>query len=158
MGMDEFTGAPALNADLAVTKTDTPDPVVEGSDIVYTVTVTNNGPGDATTVTLVDSLDALVSFVSATPSQGTCNENAGTVTCDLLNVGNGATVTTTITVATPDVAEPTMVSNTANVSAPTPDVITLYAKAGAFAWQSDLDVLVISGGTGRLSSSGNVMS
>ncbi|MGB5688708.1 MAG: DUF11 domain-containing protein, partial [Woeseiaceae bacterium] len=117
MGMDEFTGAPALNADLAVTKTDTPDPVVEGSDIVYTVTVTNNGPGDATTVTLVDSLDALVSFVSATPSQGTCNENAGTVTCDLLNVGNGATVTTTITVATPDVAEPTMVSNTANVSA-----------------------------------------
>jgi hypothetical protein len=31
-----------------------------------------------------------------------------------------------------------------------PDVITLYARLGAFSWKSDLDVRVISGGTGSI--------
>ena len=31
-----------------------------------------------------------------------------------------------------------------------PDVITLYARLGAFSWKSDLDVRVISGGTGSV--------
>src|SRR5262249_225295 len=31
-------------ADLAITKADSPDPVITGSDLTYTLTVTNNGP------------------------------------------------------------------------------------------------------------------
>ncbi|MBA2592590.1 MAG: DUF11 domain-containing protein, partial [Gammaproteobacteria bacterium] len=40
--------------------------------MTYTVPVTNNGPSNATGVTMTDTLPAGVSFVSATPSQGSC--------------------------------------------------------------------------------------
>ena len=116
MGMDEFTGTVVQNADLAVTKTDDPDPVTEGGNLTYTVTVTNNGPGAATNVTLTDTYDSLTAFVSATATQGTCADNTGTVTCDLGSLANGATATVTIVVTTPDVMEPQEVTNVANVS------------------------------------------
>lgn len=70
-------------ADLAVTKTANPDPVEVNSLLTYTVTVTNNGPDDAVMARMVDILDPTVIFVSATPSQGVCNEAALVVTCDL---------------------------------------------------------------------------
>src|SRR6185436_4404628 len=71
-------GAP--NADLAISKTDSPDPVGIGSNLTYTVTVTNRGPESATSVTLTDLLPASVNFVSA--SSG-CGNLLGVVTCDL---------------------------------------------------------------------------
>ena len=39
-------------ADLAVTKADSPDPVTAGTNLTYTVTVTNNGPDAAATVSM----------------------------------------------------------------------------------------------------------
>ena len=123
MGMDEFTGAAVQNADLAVTKTDDPDPVVEGGDVTYTVTVTNNGPGAASNVTLIDTIDELVSFVSATPTQGTCSANMGTISCSLGSLANSATATITIIVTTPDVAEPLQITNQASVSGAEPDPV-----------------------------------
>ena len=44
---------PASSADLAVTITDSPDPVPVGSPVTYSVTVTNNGPVAATGVSVV---------------------------------------------------------------------------------------------------------
>ena len=116
IGMDEYTGAVSQNADLAVAKVDDPDPVVEGNNVTYTVTVTNNGPGPATNVTLTDTYDGLTAFVSATTTQGTCADDAGIVTCDLGNLANGATATVTIIVTTPDVMEPQEITNVASVS------------------------------------------
>ena len=124
MGMDEFTGAVVQNADLSVTKTDSPDPVIEGENITYTIVVTNNGPGDANSVTLVDPLDQLVTFVSATPTQGTCGENMGTVTCDLGSIANSATATVTLVVTAPAQAGQQDISNTASVSGAEPDPVT----------------------------------
>ncbi len=69
------------NSDLSVTKTDSPDPVTVGNNLTYTVTITNNGPGGATGVVLTDTLPVGVTFVSATPSQGSCGEASGVVTC-----------------------------------------------------------------------------
>ena len=121
IGADEFTGQPAQNADLSVTKTDTPDPVTGGGNVTYTVTVTNNGPGGATNVALLDTLDSLVSFVSVNQTQGTCTPTSGLVSCNLGSIANGGTATVTIVVTTPDVAVATPITNQAVVSAAEPD-------------------------------------
>ncbi len=98
------------NADLSVTKTDSPDPVTVGSNLTYTVTITNNGPDGATGVTLTDTLPAGVTFVSATPSQGSCG---GSVTCNMGTINNGASATVTI-VVTPNT--PGSITNIATVA------------------------------------------
>ncbi len=66
-------------ADLALTKSDSPDPVALGQPLHYTLAVNNAGPSTATAVQLTDTLPPGVAFDSATPSQGTCSETSGTV-------------------------------------------------------------------------------
>ena len=92
------TTAEAATADLAVTTTDSPDPVVEGAELTYTVTISNLGPESASGVTLTDELSSQVQFVSASASQGSCDIKGKTVTCELgmLAVGD-ATVTIKVT-------------------------------------------------------------
>jgi uncharacterized repeat protein (TIGR01451 family) len=114
-------------ADLSVTKTDSPDPVTVGKPLTYTVTVTNNGPNDATAVTMSDTLPSGVTFVSATPSQGSCS-GTSTISCSLGTLAKGASTAVTL-VVTPTVAG--TLSNTARVSAtesdPDPDNNTATA-------------------------------
>lgn len=81
--------AHAATADLAVAKSDSPDPVKNGQTLTYTIAVTNLGPGTASGVTVTDTLDSHVDFVSATASQGTCSQNGKKVTCDLGNLAAG---------------------------------------------------------------------
>jgi len=88
-------GTAAAN-DLALTKTGPPSASV-GSNITYSLTVTNNGPGVATGVTLIDPLPPNVTFVSATPTAGTCGGTA-TVTCNLGSLANGAGATVALVV------------------------------------------------------------
>ncbi len=107
-----------ISADLAITKSDSPDPVTPGSNLTYTLTVTNNGPNDAPAVTVTDTLPAGVTLVSATPSAGTCTGLA----CDLGNLANGASATIIITVTVdPAVACGTMLTNTASVGSSVSD-------------------------------------
>lgn len=94
---DPTNVTPAI--DLVVTKADAPDPVTVGENLTYTITVTNSGPNTATGVTVSDTLPSGVTFVSATPSQGTCNPPAGgIVTCNLGSLSNGASATVAIVV------------------------------------------------------------
>jgi uncharacterized repeat protein (TIGR01451 family) len=88
----------AAPADLSITKTDSPDPVVVGNNVTYTIRVTNNGPNDATGVTLTDSLPSTSStdFVSVSTTAGTCQHTGNTVTCDLGSITNGASQTVTV--------------------------------------------------------------
>jgi uncharacterized repeat protein (TIGR01451 family) len=104
-------------ADLAITMSDSPDPATVGSNLTYTLTVTNNGPNPATGVTVTDALPAGVTFGSATPSQGSCSGTT-TVTCSLGDLANGASATITIVVQ--PTAEGTL-SNPASVTADQPD-------------------------------------
>jgi len=82
--------------DLSVTQTDTPDPVNVVSPLSYTLTVDNNGPDDATGVTVTDTLPAGVTFQSASATQGSCSEAAGIVTCTLGDMISSATATINI--------------------------------------------------------------
>jgi len=88
--------AAASGADLAVTQTDSPDPVTVGNNLTYTVTVINNGLWPATGVTLTETLPANVTFVLI-PDY--CTEEDGIVTCTLGKLASSASTTVTIVVA-----------------------------------------------------------
>jgi uncharacterized repeat protein (TIGR01451 family) len=85
--------------DLAVTKVGSPNPVEVGNNITWTIVVTNNGPDTATGVTISDPMPAGNTFVSATPSQGSCTGGA-ILQCSLGTIAAGASVTITL-VTTP---------------------------------------------------------
>lgn len=91
------TVAPVTSvADLAVTVSDAPDPVFAGSELVYTVTVTNRGPLPATGVSLANDLPLGLGFVSATASQGNVNVVGPHVTATLGNIASGGAATLTL--------------------------------------------------------------
>jgi uncharacterized repeat protein (TIGR01451 family) len=87
-----------------LTKTDDTggDEVPVGDTFNYIITVTNNGPGSASNVSLDDPLPANVDFVSVSPSQGACAAIGDVLGCDLgdLDVGETATVTVTVLAVT----------------------------------------------------------
>jgi len=122
------TPTPVASADLAVVKTaSTPNPVV-GTNVTFTIVVSNNGPSDAAAVVVNDALPSGYTFVSANPSTGTYNGTAWTV--GTLANGASATLTVTATVlatgnyantatATSSTGDPTPGNNT-STSTPTP--------------------------------------
>ena len=61
------------SADLALTKTATPSPVIAGTNLTYDLSVTNNGPSTAKNVVIKDVLPAGVTIVSVSAPGGTCN-------------------------------------------------------------------------------------
>gem|GEM_PF-267297 len=101
-------------ADLEIVKTDSPDPVEVGETLAYHLDVRNFGPSGASSVTVTDMLPPSASFVSATASQGTCMQAAGTVTCDLGYMPDGAVATVTIHVTPTTTGS---IINTASVDA-----------------------------------------
>lgn len=70
-------------------------------------------------MTAVDQLPSSVTFVSATPSQGSCGESSGAVTCILGTIGSGTTATIDI-VVNPTVAG--TIVNTASVTTSSADL------------------------------------
>jgi uncharacterized repeat protein (TIGR01451 family) len=86
------------STDLSMNKTDTADPVTVGDTFGYVLTVKNEGANDAADVVAADTLPSQVTYVSATPSAGTCHKAGSTVTCDLGQVNAAATASVTITV------------------------------------------------------------
>ncbi|MCB1627479.1 MAG: DUF11 domain-containing protein, partial [Xanthomonadales bacterium] len=68
-------------ADLSVTLAATPDPVTAGLTLVYTATVSNDGPANGDVVVVSLTLPAGASFVSGTVSGGGSCAGAGPVLC-----------------------------------------------------------------------------
>jgi uncharacterized repeat protein (TIGR01451 family) len=114
----EETTVNPIAADLAVDKSDAVDPVTEGDDVTYVVNVSNSGPETAENVVLTDDLPDGVNYVSAMPSQGTCSEAGGVVTCDLGDIASGGSANVTIVVNAPTAGT---LSNTASVTSDTED-------------------------------------
>ncbi len=90
----------ANNADLAVTKTVSAPQVNIGTDVTFTVSVTNNGPAAATNVVLTDVLPAGLTYVTHATAQGTYNPNTGAWTIGTLNANATATLSIAATVVT----------------------------------------------------------
>jgi uncharacterized repeat protein (TIGR01451 family) len=113
------------NADLGITKSDSPDPVGQGQLITYLLTVVNNGPEVATGVTASDTLPAGVSYVSASPSTGTCSGTT-TVTCAIGTLAVNATATVSIVVQATTTGT---ISNTATVTGTKTDPVSANNSA-----------------------------
>lgn len=115
------------NANLAISKTDNPDPVLAGNTLTYGITIANGGPSTAIDVKLEDALPNEVSFVTYTVSNGsgTCVALQGstTVQCDLNDLDPGQFVTVFIEVLVNSaVPHGTTISDTATASSSTPDL------------------------------------
>jgi uncharacterized repeat protein (TIGR01451 family) len=113
---------PGCDADVRVTKTG-PSTVTVGSNLPYTITVSNAGPVAAQFVTLTDAIPPGTTFVSFTQNTGpafTCTTpsvgGTGSVDCSIaaLDVGDSATFTLIVHV-TADASG--TITNTATVSA-----------------------------------------
>jgi uncharacterized repeat protein (TIGR01451 family) len=109
------------SADLQVFLAESQDPVTVGSNLIYTVTITNNGPAEATLVRLTNNLPVSCTFVSATPSGGTCANAGQIVNCNLPNLLPNATATVLVT-ARPNTGAIT-ISNRVNVASAIIDTI-----------------------------------
>ena len=77
-------------SDIIISKADSPDPVVAGTDLTYTLDVANLGPTRAFNVVSSDLLPGDVSFVSSLDGDWSCAHAAGTVSCQW-GGGNPAT-------------------------------------------------------------------
>jgi uncharacterized repeat protein (TIGR01451 family)/uncharacterized delta-60 repeat protein len=88
----------ASSADLGVTLSGSPNPVLDGANVTYTMVVTNNGPSTATGVTAINSLP--VGFMLVTNqtvlTQGAITNANGTITWNVGTMTNGASATLTI--------------------------------------------------------------
>ena len=115
-GGNDGAAAPGLPTDLAMHKTTSSQTVGDGGTVTYTLTVSDNGPGNSSGYTISDTLPAGLSNPTTT-STG-CSITAGVLTCvsaNPLNAGaTSAPVTVTGTVANPFVAP---ITNTATVTA-----------------------------------------
>ena len=101
---------------LTVSKTANATSVPAGSPITYTVTVGNNGPSAAGTVTLTDVLPAGLTLRSVTPSRGSCTG----ATCTLGDLPAGATAQVVVVVDTDASAAGKRLANSVEVTAATP--------------------------------------
>jgi len=125
------TATVVVEADVAVVKNG-PTSIEAGTDITYDVTVTNNGPSDASTVSLTDAVPANTTFVSATQNTGPLFNCAplppaggtGTITCTLGVFPAGSTATFTFVMhVSPSTPDGTNIVNTADVSTTTTDPV-----------------------------------
>jgi uncharacterized repeat protein (TIGR01451 family) len=91
-------GGQCPGADLALGLKTTPDRGTIGSNLTYTISVTNNGPDTAKSVAVNQNLPASVIFVSASSSQGSVTHSGSTVSCNLGNLAVGASGTVTVVV------------------------------------------------------------
>lgn len=93
-----------VRPNLILNQSDSPDPVIPGQTITYTITLENTGTEAAVALTLYDTyVDATIGLVSDTISSGSClNSGASPLTCNVLSLPVGNTVTLTLDLVVED--------------------------------------------------------
>jgi uncharacterized repeat protein (TIGR01451 family) len=119
-----ITGTSQIQADLSLSKTVSSASVLTGRNVTYTITVTNNGPAEATDIVITDNLSSGLTFVSCnTTGGGVCGGSGNNRTATFASIPLHASVTVTITATVnPSAAVFGTLSNTASVGASTSDL------------------------------------
>lgn len=116
--------SPSVSADLAVTNGASPSTVPAGTNVTYTIQVTNNGPNAAQATSLGDVLPSTESFVSCGTAVGTCAATGNSVQASLGTMNRGATATITVVATVGNgVAPGTLIDDTATASSVTDDTV-----------------------------------
>jgi len=120
---DDDTGSteastPVPFADLSISKTDNPDPVLAGANLIYTLTVDNGGPADAESVVVTDTLPDGVTLLS---TSGCAEDPNGAPTCSLGTIAAGANKVYTLTVSVDAPLASLNITNDASVTSDTTD-------------------------------------
>jgi uncharacterized repeat protein (TIGR01451 family) len=114
----------ARDADLSVTKSDTPDPVMAGQILQWTLAVHNNGPNVASHVRLEDFIPDGINYQQAFPPAGwTCNYESSTrlLACTTTQMLANATAVIAVNAAVPPDYDAAEIVNTVTVGSDTPD-------------------------------------
>jgi uncharacterized repeat protein (TIGR01451 family) len=119
---------PCVSVDLQVSKTVDNATPAEGQQVIFTVTVTNNGPDPATTILIADTLPAGLSLSGSSASQGSYDgtnwavgslaptANATLTITAQVDVGtSGSTITNTANIPATAEYDPNGSNNTASV-------------------------------------------
>lgn len=124
----------AGTADLAVSVTAAPSPVLAGDDVTYTIIVTNNGPSTATDAVLTDVLPPGAPLLSVSSSQGTFTNTDAAVVFSFGPILANGTATAQVVVAAPSNGAMTNIATaTANESDPLPadNTVTILTAVAA---------------------------
>ena len=105
----------AIVADLSVTLSGSPEPVLREGVLTYTLAVVNGGPSTATALVVTDRLDPAVVLLEVAPGPFTCQESSGVVTCILAELANGDSAEAVIEVSVDPTASGVII-NSADVS------------------------------------------
>ena len=117
---NSFTDTIALTpqADLSIVKTDGSASAVPGTNVAYTITVTNSGPSTVTGATVSDVLPVGTTFVSAT-NGATYNSGNNAVNFTTGTVAPSGTTSFQLTLAISSTLTGGPLANTATVTPPT---------------------------------------
>ncbi len=153
----------AGSADLSVTNSASPVPVIAGNNISYTQVVINAGPSTATSASFTENTPPNTTFFSLTPIPGgwSCTTpavgNAGTITCTNPSFAPGTAsfpVVLTVTAGTPagtaindtvGVSSSVTDPNTSNNTATAADVVALGTQADLVTANSASPISVAAG-------------
>jgi uncharacterized repeat protein (TIGR01451 family) len=84
---------PSLTADLAVTMTASVGPFIVGSYVSYNITLTNNGPEQASLILVSDNLPPSLIYNSCNSSLSYCSHTGNSVTFSINSLDAGASAT-----------------------------------------------------------------
>jgi uncharacterized repeat protein (TIGR01451 family) len=117
---------PAQSANLALGKTG----ARSGSNVIWTLSLSNQGPNAAQNVVVTDTLPSRTSFVPPAPSGCTYNSSTRTVRCEPASLAQGGSTSFMITTSLTGKGSG-WITNTAQVSSSTPDPNTANNTASA---------------------------
>lgn len=117
------TPTPTPSADLVLANSGSPDLVTPGGELAYTITIANNGPDAAQSITVTDNLPSTVTFVNCAANKGGVCKGAGdkrTIFFASLDKGVSATITLHTT-ASNSLTNGATINNTVSVTSNTSD-------------------------------------